>query len=184
MSREELFRVSDKKTDKVKAALKLFLESETTTPRQLAAVAGKLISLSPAFLPASLYSQTLFEAIQGKLSWDEIFPTSEAVRDTLEQWMVNLLAWNGRHWYAQPISQTVSSDALDFGFGGLVVLPDEKKIPVSGSLTKARFEFVEHGSRGRGLSPTLGVDFQAVPGDDSSFDHPDHWKQSSSSSGG
>jgi hypothetical protein len=50
---------------KVKAALKQFLESGLVTPRQLAALAGKMISLSPAVLPASLYLRTLFQAPRG-----------------------------------------------------------------------------------------------------------------------
>jgi hypothetical protein len=74
ISEEELFRVSDKKLEKVKAALTQVLNSETITPRQLAAIAGKLISLSPAVLPASLFSRSLFQAIQGRINWNEIFP--------------------------------------------------------------------------------------------------------------
>jgi hypothetical protein len=137
VSREELFRVSDKKMEKVRAALTAFLESETTTPRQLTAVAGKLISLSPAVLPASLYSRTLFQAMQGKLSWDDIFPAPEMVTSTIKEWLEKLSDWNGRRWYAQPISLIASSDASDFGFGGLVTLPNGEQGPVSGSLTEA-----------------------------------------------
>jgi hypothetical protein len=74
LSKEETFRVSDKKMEKVRSALSLVLGSETITPQQIAAVAGKLISLSPAVLPASLYSRTLFQALQGKMSWDKVFP--------------------------------------------------------------------------------------------------------------
>jgi hypothetical protein len=136
ISEEELFRVSDKKLEKVKAALTQVLNSETITPRQLAAIAGKLISLSPAVLPASLFSRSLFQAIQGRISWDEIFPTPVAVRDTMKDWVENLEDWNGRQWYAKPISLLASSDASDFGFGGLVELPNEKKVKVAGKLTE------------------------------------------------
>jgi hypothetical protein len=75
VSSEEIFQVSDEKMRKlVKLALMKFLEQAEVTPRQLAAIAGKLISLSPAILLASLYSRSFYEAIQGKASWDEIFP--------------------------------------------------------------------------------------------------------------
>jgi hypothetical protein len=137
VSREELFRVLDRKMEKVRAALTAFLESETTTPRQLAAVAGKLISLSPAVLPASLYSRTLFQAMQGKLSWDDIFSAPELVTSTIKEWLEKLSDWNGQRWYAQPILLIASSDASDFGFGELVTLPNGEQVPVSGSLTEA-----------------------------------------------
>lgn len=68
ITREEEFRVSKKKMTKVLAALAQLIEMKVVTPRQLAAVAGKLISLSPAVLPASIYSREFFEAIQGKIS--------------------------------------------------------------------------------------------------------------------
>jgi hypothetical protein len=84
ISPEEIFQVSDKKMAKVRATLTQCLESESVTPRQLAAVAGKLISLSPAVLPASIYSRALFQAMQGKVSWDELFPKPEEVKATIE----------------------------------------------------------------------------------------------------
>jgi hypothetical protein len=62
ISKEELFRVSEKKMQRVRKVLEQCLESETISHRQLAAPAGKLISLAPAVLPASLYSRTLFQA--------------------------------------------------------------------------------------------------------------------------
>jgi hypothetical protein len=78
VTQEEEFRVSSKKMQKVLAALSLLIKATSVSPRQLAAVAGKLISLSPAVLPASLYSREFFQAIQGKISWDEIFATLES----------------------------------------------------------------------------------------------------------
>jgi hypothetical protein len=129
-----MFRVLAKKMEKVRSALLLFLKSETTTPQQLAAIAGKLISLSPAVLPAPIYSRTLFQAIQGKLSWDDIFPAPEMVTSTVKEWLDNLPNWNGRRWYAQPISLVVFSNALDFGYGGLVTLPNGEQVSVTGIL--------------------------------------------------
>jgi hypothetical protein len=61
--------------EKVKKVLRQCLESEVISPRQLAALAaGKLISMAYAVLPASLYSKTLFEAIQGKITVGRDFP--------------------------------------------------------------------------------------------------------------
>jgi hypothetical protein len=132
ISKEEEFRVSLKKLEKVLAALAQLLSSSTVSPRQLAAVAGKLISLAPAVLPASLYSRKFFQAIQRKISWDQIFPTTDSVRKEAQEWIDNLPNWNGRKWHAQPISVAASSEASDFGFGGQILLPEGQRIPFRG----------------------------------------------------
>jgi hypothetical protein len=85
----------------------------------------------------SLYSREFFQAIQGKISWDETFPTSEAVRLEAQEWITNLPSWNGRKWHAQPVSIELSSDASDFGFGGQIKIPGGQTIPVSGNLSEA-----------------------------------------------
>jgi hypothetical protein len=72
----EQFRVSEAKQEKVRTTLNELIEAETVTPRLLAKVAGRIIAMGPAVLPAALYSRPLFQAIQGKLSWDQIFPDS------------------------------------------------------------------------------------------------------------
>jgi hypothetical protein len=74
--------------------------------------------------------------MQGKLRWDEIFPNSDEVQKTAVIWLKNIDEWNGRPWHAQPIGLHVSSDASDFGYGGLVLLPDGSKVPVSENLTE------------------------------------------------
>ncbi|GAQ91901.1 hypothetical protein KFL_008780040 [Klebsormidium nitens] len=64
----EIFRISEKKKLKVFAVLEQILESDEITARMLASMAGKLVSLGPAMLPASLFSRPLFAAMQGKLT--------------------------------------------------------------------------------------------------------------------
>lgn len=137
LSREEEFRVSAKKMSRVLAVLNQLLSTQVVSPRQLAAVAGMLISLAPAVLPASLYSREFFQAIQGIISWDEIFPTSDSVRQEAQVWIDNLPSWNGRKWYALPISVELSSDTSDFGFGGQVKLASGQTIPVLGNLSES-----------------------------------------------
>jgi hypothetical protein len=61
------FKVSKAKMAKVRATLNELVETELVTPRILAKVAGRIISMGPAVLPASLFSRPLFQAIQGKL---------------------------------------------------------------------------------------------------------------------
>jgi hypothetical protein len=80
-SRDEMFRVSESNLAKVKEVLEEMTRSPTTSPRKLAALAGKLVALGPAVLPAALYSRQLFLAIKRELNWDKVFPTTDSVTE-------------------------------------------------------------------------------------------------------
>lgn len=79
-SMNQQFKVSETKINKVKKALTEMIEAPSTSPRKLAALAGKLVALSPAVLPAALLSRQIFQAMQGETSWDVVFPTPDAVQ--------------------------------------------------------------------------------------------------------
>jgi hypothetical protein len=81
-----------------------------TSPRKLAALAGKMVAVSPAVLPAALYSRGLFEAFLGKLSWDQVFPTTETVKETAIFWRDNIGQFNGRRWWPRNIGIQVEVD--------------------------------------------------------------------------
>lgn len=74
-------------------------------------------------IPASLYSRPLFEAIRGKISWDTIFPSPQAVRQMAQMFLDNMADWNGRRWFPRPILLQAGSDASEFGFGGTILMP-------------------------------------------------------------
>lgn len=131
-SREQRFTVTPSKLAKVALALKELLEAPAITPRKLAAVAGKLMALSPAMIPASLYSRPLFEAIKGKISWDDVFPSPEAVQRMAKLFLDNLDKWNGRRWFPRPIVVETGSDASEFGYGGTIHIPGAPPKLVSG----------------------------------------------------
>jgi hypothetical protein len=69
-AKEESFRISEKKLSKLKVVLEEAIGKPLVSARTLAKLAGKLISTSPAVLPASLFSRNLFQALKGKISWD------------------------------------------------------------------------------------------------------------------
>jgi hypothetical protein len=134
-SRSESFTVAQSKLDKVASALRELLAAHTVTPRQLASVAGKLIALSPAITAASLYSRPLFEAIKGTISWDVVFPSPQAVKQTAQLFLDNLEKWNGRRWFPRPVVLEAGSDALDFGFGGSLQMQGSPPRLISGQLS-------------------------------------------------
>jgi hypothetical protein len=130
------FRVSESKMGKVRAVLDELAAAESVTPRLLARVAGKIIAMGPAVLPASLYSRPLFQAIQGKLSWDYVFPNPEEARRTAQLFLDNLDDWNGRRWFPRRVLVEVASDASDFGFGGTIKVVGKPPFELAGSLTE------------------------------------------------
>jgi hypothetical protein len=97
-SREQTFTLSESKAAKLKSTFQDAIVEKTTSPRKLATMAGRIISASPAVLPAALFSRSLFEAIKGNSSWDFVFPTPEAVVDTARFWLERLDSFNGRRW--------------------------------------------------------------------------------------
>jgi hypothetical protein len=132
------FRVLDAKLEKVRAVMSELVEAETITPRLLAKVAGKVIAMSPAVLPASLYSRPFFQAIQRKISWDQVFATPEEARKTAQLFIDRLDSWNGRRWYPRRISIEAASNASDFGFGGIIKAPGRPTFELAGTLSETR----------------------------------------------
>lgn len=95
-SSNERFEVAPSKIEKLKNCLQSVLAKQSVSARDLAQVAGKIISLSPAVAPAALYSRAFFQAIKGNTSWDALFPNPVEVRQTLQFWLDNLDIFNGR----------------------------------------------------------------------------------------
>ncbi|GAQ93525.1 reverse transcriptase [Klebsormidium nitens] len=105
------FRVSEAKLAKVKVVLSELIDSADVSTRLLAKVAGKIIAMGPAVLPASLYSRPLFQAMQGRLSWDSIFPTPMAAKNAARLFLERLDSWNGRRWFPRRVLIEAASDA-------------------------------------------------------------------------
>jgi hypothetical protein len=135
-SRMESFTIARSKLEKVAAALRELLAVPSVSPRQLASAVGKLISLSPAMTPASLYSRLLFVAMRGAISWDVIFPSPLAVKEMAQLFLDNLESWNGRRWFPRPVILEAGSDASEFGFGGSILLPGGRTHLIAGQLSQ------------------------------------------------
>jgi hypothetical protein len=132
-TRDETFKVAPSKLAKIKAVLHEAIEKGATTNRELAALAGKLVALSPAVLPALLFSRAIFQAMKGQDSWDAWFPSPEAVRTEAQVWLDNLDKWNGRPWWPRQVQLTLSIDASALGYGGFIQEPSGRAHPVAGT---------------------------------------------------
>jgi hypothetical protein len=135
-SEEQMFKVSDSKLANVKDALEEMLQTPTTSFRKLAALAGKIVALSPEVLPAALYSRRFYQAMRGKSNWDTVFPTTDSLKGTAEFWLRNLDTFNGRRWWPRPIELRLEVDALGVGFGGTITTNRLVKTPFLGTFSE------------------------------------------------
>jgi hypothetical protein len=131
----ERFEVGAQKLDKLKDFLRSILSKKAVSARDLAQVAGKIISLSPAVAPAALYTRSFFQAITGHTSWDALFPNPAEVREALTFWLDNLDRFNGRPWWPEPISLRVEVDASGVGFGGVLSAPSSPPLSFQGTFS-------------------------------------------------
>jgi hypothetical protein len=117
------FEVGTSKLEKLKDFLRFVLSKPAVSARDLAQVAGKIISLSPAVAPAALYTRSFFQAIKGHTSWDALYPNPAEVTEALAFWLENLDRFNGRPWWPQPVTLRVEVDASEIGYGDLLSVP-------------------------------------------------------------
>jgi hypothetical protein len=133
----ESFKVAPSKMEKIKDALREMIARPTTSARGLASLAGQLVALSPAILPALLFTRTIFQALAGNESWDNIFPSPQSVRRAAIMWLNNIDAWNGRSWWPQRVSITLRIDASSVGYGGFIRAAHLPCLEVAGSFEPA-----------------------------------------------
>jgi hypothetical protein len=139
-TREQAFKLGGSKVEKLKQAMRDAMAEREMTPRKLAVMAGRIIAASPAVLPAALYSRALFEAMQGRVCWDEIFPSPKSVHKTASFWLNNIDRFNGRRWWPRATSVGLRVDASRVGYGGWVELDGEKSVAFCGIFTDLQAE--------------------------------------------
>jgi hypothetical protein len=156
------FKVGQAKLDKLKVTLQEAVLRPSTTPRALAGLAGKLVSTSPAIMPAALYNRSLFQAIKGKVEWDQIFPNPDSVEETAQFWLDNVDRLNGRSWWPKPVSMKVVVDASGVGFGGYLKV-GRQELPFTGTFTKEQASSSSTAREVRGYAAALAIAAQQFP---------------------
>jgi hypothetical protein len=156
-SQEEMFKVGESKILKVKRALEDALNRPDNSSRRLAALAGQIVVVSPAVMPAALYSRSLFEAMQGRVAWDEIFPTPETVQETAKFWLENIDRFNGRRWWPRPVKVEVKVDASRIGFRGTIRIDSQESVPFAGTFTEDQMAGSSTEREVRGYAAALSI---------------------------
>lgn len=89
------FWVPEDKLQRFLAGARAVLAQSSATPRELARVAGQLLSFTPAVDMAPLLARGLFHLLKGRAGWDDGFETGEDLRATL-RWCVEAVPlYNG-----------------------------------------------------------------------------------------
>jgi hypothetical protein len=129
------FEVGTSELEKLKNFLRFVLSKPAVSARDLAQVAGKIISLSPAVAPAALYTRSFFQAIKRHTSWDALLPNPAEVREALAFWFENLDRFNGRPWWPQPVTLRMEVDASGIGYRGLLSVPSSPPLRFQGTFS-------------------------------------------------
>lgn len=116
--------VPQDKIEEAKDLLKQLCTKETTPARTMATVAGKLISFSRAFLPARLYTRSLFSAIDAMhrrpWEWDRPVQISAQIKSDAQWILNNLDRFNGAAGWKPPHMIRIYTDASNTGWGAVL----------------------------------------------------------------
>ncbi|CAH3032378.1 unnamed protein product [Porites lobata] len=132
-----MFQIPEAKLAKLKRSLESMILDGYATYRELARLAGFIISLSLAVGPiARLFTRQMYFFIQSRPSWDVSFTFSEALLQELKFWLQHIDSFNGYSIRGVFCAEsTIYTDAGDFAFGGyLATLGGE---PVRGMFSPA-----------------------------------------------
>ena len=111
------FQIPEAKVRKLKSLLSSAIRDKSSSYRELARIAGSLISVALAVGP--LFTRQMYLAIESRSVLDHTLHFSSALLEKLRFWYCNIDSFNGYSLRPPPDSSTVIfSDASDVGFGG------------------------------------------------------------------
>ena len=114
------FRIPQKKVSKLKGLLDFAIQAGYSSFRELARIAGSIISVALAVGPISrLLTRQMYFAIETRSAWDDTIRFSPSLLIELKFWFCNIDCFNGYSIRPPLATHTVVfSDASDVAFGG------------------------------------------------------------------
>ena len=111
------FQISEAKVRKLKSLMSSAIRDTSSSYRELARIAGSLISVALAVGPLSrLFTRQMYLAIESHSAWDHTLHFSSALLEMLRFWYCNIESFNGYSPRPPPDSSTVICSS-DVGFG-------------------------------------------------------------------
>ena len=111
------FQIPEAKVRKLKSLLSSAIRDKSSSYRELARIAGSLISVALAVGPLSrLFTRQMYLAIESRSAWDHTLHFSSALLEMLRFWYCNIDSFNGYSLRPPPDSSTVIFSS-DVGFG-------------------------------------------------------------------
>ena len=104
------------KVQRIKDTIHLIQQQKQATSRQLAGIAGMLMSAAPALHMAPLYLRSLYRAMQPEAGWDTLVPQLDLTQEDLQYWLENLDSCNGKTWLQRGSVVHVCGDASSVGY--------------------------------------------------------------------
>ena len=145
------FWVPEEKVQEFKRAVDALKGQEQLSNRQLAKLAGKLVSFKLAVGLAPLYAQLLFKAQRGELDWDQLYDSPQSALGDLVWFADHLELWNGKGWVNDRQQVLMAGDyGSNTGFGAW--FPNGEMAHIEHSLTPEQVQRVQDGE----LSSTEG----------------------------
>ena len=90
------FRIPEKKVCKLKRLLNSAIQNRPSSYRELAKIAGSIISVALAVGPISrLQTRQMYLAIESRSAWDHIFLFPPVLLEELKFWFCNIESFNG-----------------------------------------------------------------------------------------
>ena len=133
------FVVPEQKMSAILQLLRALISKQEITFREIAQVAGKIISIRRAVHLAPLICRELWSALVGVASWDEVFQSPAGCLTTFQYLEEHLEEMNGHRIWARQRGIIVAGDASAVGFGAYPVAvdavipadPDQLQLPSS-----------------------------------------------------
>ena len=116
-SKSSEFGVPEDKSRYIQSGITAVLQQQSATPRQLASIAGMLLSIAPAVHMAPLYTRTLYQAMRSAQGWDARVDSIQLACEDLEYWQHSLAGSNSKSWVKRDKVVHMSGDASQFGYG-------------------------------------------------------------------
>ena len=117
-------KVPKSRIDKVKREIKRALNKGCAKARTIARIAGQIVSMTKAVMPAKLLLRNLYRCLKNRKSWNDILILdSEATKD-LQWWTKALYVWNGTAFNCELPEITIATDASGEAWGGYILKTD------------------------------------------------------------